>query len=242
MISIVIPALNEEHYLPDCLKSLHNQDWKGEREIIVVDNGSTDNTAKVAAQLGAKVVQCPRRGVAFARQAGADQAKGEIIVQVDADTTYPSGWLGGIAAQFERDPGTVAVAGRYAYSNPARWAPFERAFRKYVFNKVGAALFRRPLSISGANFAFRREAFIRAHGYDPASLYPDQWGISRRLSRFGRIRYDDSLVATTSARRVAKPVHVLAYEVVRNCAHISLHFLAHCIGLIRKPAQGQDTA
>ena len=241
MISIVVPALNEEKYLPECLNSLKNQDWKGDREIIVVDNGSTDNTARIASSFGAKVVSCPKRGVAYARQAGAEQAKGEIIVQVDADTTYTADWLSRIAAHFANSPGTAAVAGRYTYSDPASWAPVERFFRKYVLNGAGVFFFRRPLSISGANFAFRRDAFVRANGYDPASLYPDQWGIARRLSRFGRIRYDDASVAITSARRVAKPVYILAYEVVRNCWRVGVHFIRHCVGLIRKPSRRPET-
>lgn len=240
MISIVIPALNEEAYLPSCLNSLRNQDWCGDREIIVVDNGSTDGTARVAAAFGTVVISCPKRGVAYARQSGAEQAKGDIIVQVDADTIYPEDWLSRIHAHFASNADSVALAGRYVYSIPADWAPVERIFRKYL-NKAGAILFRRPLSVSGANFAFRRDAFILAHGYDPASLYPDQWGISRRLSRFGRIQYDDDFVVTTSSRRVAKPIYVIGLEIVRNCAHVGIHFACHCLGPVRNQRYKRDT-
>src|SRR3989304_1001389 len=197
MISIVIPALNEEKYLPDCLMSLKNQDWKGEHEIIVVDNGSTDNTAAIAAAHGARVVPCTRRGVAYARQAGAEQARGDIIVQVDADTVYPPGWLGGIAGHFASHPDSAALAGRYKYLDPARWAPIERVFRRSL-NKVGQVFFRRALAVSGADLAFKRAAFLQAQGYDPRSYQPDQWGIARRLSRFGPVRYDESSGVTTS--------------------------------------------
>lgn len=240
MISIVIPALNEESYLPQCLDSLSNQDWSGHREIIVVDNGSTDSTAQVAAAFNAKVISCPRRGVAYARQAGAEQARGDIIVQVDADTIYPRDWLRHIDSHFASNADSVALAGRYVYSVPAGWAPIERIYRKYL-NKAGAIFFRRPLSVSGANFAFRRDAFVLAHGYDPTSLYPDQWGISRRLSRFGRVRYDDTFVVTTSSRRVAKPVCIIGLEVIRNCAHVGMHFAAHCLGPVRNPRYKRDT-
>ena len=58
MISIVIPALNEEKLLPDCLNSLKKQNWKGDFEIIVVDNGSTDNTVSVAKAFKVDVVSC----------------------------------------------------------------------------------------------------------------------------------------------------------------------------------------
>jgi len=59
MISVVIPALNEEKYLPDCLKSLRNQDYTGTYEIIIADNGSTDNTVRIAQDF--KPVLCPVR-------------------------------------------------------------------------------------------------------------------------------------------------------------------------------------
>lgn len=55
-VSVVIPAYNEERYLPLCLESLRNQDYAGDYEIIVVDNTSTDNTPEVALAMGAKVV------------------------------------------------------------------------------------------------------------------------------------------------------------------------------------------
>lgn len=60
--SIVIPALDEERYIADCLRSLGDQDFAGEIEIIVVDNNSTDATAAVASALGATVVVEQRHG------------------------------------------------------------------------------------------------------------------------------------------------------------------------------------
>jgi glycosyltransferase involved in cell wall biosynthesis len=241
MLSIVIPALNEEKYLPDCLLSLKNQDWHGEIEIIVVDNGSTDNTSAVAAGHGARVIACATRGVAYARQAGAEQARGDVIVQVDADTVYPRRWLGQIADHFAKHPDSAAVAGRYQYADPARWAPLEGVVRK-LLNGAGNALFGRPLWVSGANFAFRRAAFERAKGYDPRSFQPDQWGIARRLSRFGRIAYDDKSVVTTSSRRVAKPAYIIGLEVIRNCARAGFYFGRHLAGQIRRPFRRQVAA
>jgi glycosyltransferase involved in cell wall biosynthesis len=233
MISIVIPALNEEKYLPDCVKSLNNQDWNGEYEIIVVDNGSTDRTAAIAREFGVKVISCPKKGVVYARQAGAEEAKGEIIVQVDADTVYHSNWLGEIDQHFSRHPDSAGLAGRYIYIHPTWWAPVERVYRT-ILNGVGQLIFRWPPSVSGANFAFRRSAFLLANGYDPASLQPDQWGIARRLSRFGKIYFEKKLVVTTSSRRVAKPVYVLMYESIRNCYRVSFHFCRHCVGWFNK--------
>lgn len=75
MISVVIPALNEEKLIPDCLRSLGNQDYKGEYEIIVADNGSTDNTANIAQNFGARVISAnEEKSVFYARRVGADAA------------------------------------------------------------------------------------------------------------------------------------------------------------------------
>jgi peptidoglycan-N-acetylglucosamine deacetylase len=239
MISIVIPALNEENLLPVCLNSLKKQNFKGEFEIIVVDNGSTDNTTSVANEFKVKVIPCPKRGVAFARQAGAEAAKGDIIVQVDADTIYPSEWLTRIETDFSKYKDSVAIAGRYTYTKPAVWAPLETIYRKY-FNKLGILILRIPPAVSGANFAFRRQAFIKSGGYNPESLYPDQWGIAYRLGKFGNINYDHDLVVTTSTRRVAKPFYIIFYEIIRNCCHVLAHFIRYCASKFKKPLKRRD--
>ena len=108
MISVVIPALNEENYLPDCLKSLVNQDYTGPYEIIIADNGSVDETARIARDFGARVVPCPeKKSVFYARQIGADSVQGEIIAQADADTS--DGFFFRDGVQCERQCGTGLI-------------------------------------------------------------------------------------------------------------------------------------
>jgi glycosyltransferase involved in cell wall biosynthesis len=92
-ISVIIPALNEEKFLPTCLQSLNKQDFDLPYEIIVVDNNNSDRTAAVASELGALVVSEPRRGITWARQKGVEVARGEIIAYVDANTYVGADWL-----------------------------------------------------------------------------------------------------------------------------------------------------
>jgi peptidoglycan-N-acetylglucosamine deacetylase len=233
MISIVVPALNEEKLIPLCLESLKKQKCNVEYEIIVVDNGSTDKTIQVAKDNGVRVVSCPKRGVAFARQAGAEAAQGEIIIQVDADTIYPAGWLEKIAASFTKHDKTVAIAGRYVYTNPSWWAPWETFYRRSL-NQLGLMILRFPAAVSGANFAFKKEAFMKTGGYDVKSLYPDQWGIARQLHKYGRIYYVHDIIAITSKRRIAKPWYVIFYEIGRNICHVMVHLIKHCAGMFKK--------
>ena len=218
MISVVIPALNEERFLPDCLESLKNQDYEGEYEIIVADNGSTDNTANIARSFGAKVVLClEKKSVSYARQVGADAACGDIIAQADADTVYPRDWLTKIADHFSSHPDTVAVAGRFLYRDPPSWAKFEYFLRDCA-NRLSAALFGRPLLVSGATLAFRRSAFLDVDGYRNISYSPDQYGITRRLSKTGKVSYDRNLYVLTSSRSVKKPLILCLME---GAVHIS---------------------
>ncbi|MGB8707461.1 MAG: polysaccharide deacetylase family protein [Dehalococcoidia bacterium] len=219
MISVVIPALNEERFIADCLGSLKNQDYQGEYEIIVADNGSTDDTASIARSYGAEVVICLEKiSVSYARQAGADAAHGDIIAQADADTVYPRDWLRKIDDHFSSHPDAVAVAGRFLYKDPPSWAKFEYFLRNST-NRLTAALFGRPLLVSGATFAFRRSAFLDVDGYCNVSYSPDQLGISGRLSKAGKVYYDRDLYVLTSSRSVKKPLLLCIMEAVVHISH-----------------------
>jgi glycosyltransferase involved in cell wall biosynthesis len=89
-VSVVIPAYNEERYLFDCLESIRKQDYPGVYEVTVVDDASTDDTARIALDWGATVVHESRRSPACARQKGAEVASGDIIAFIDADTRAPT--------------------------------------------------------------------------------------------------------------------------------------------------------
>lgn len=241
MISIVLPVFNEEEYISGCLESLKQQDYVGEYEVIVVDNGSTDRSAQVARELGARVVCCPGRGTFRARQAGADAACGEIVVQADADSVYPKDWLSRIAKHFLTHPEAVAVGGPYFYYDPPYWARLEY-FIRHSLNKLGLILVKRPVMVSGANFAFRREAFVGIGGYRVDSLSPDQYDISRRLGWLGRVIWDTTLSVLTSARRVKrKSIVAVAKDMCANITTIFSYFArsyTNALGMFlgRKPA------
>ena len=86
-ISVVIPAYNAARFLPRCLESVFAQTLKP-LEVIVVDDGSTDNTAAVAEELGATVLRRPNGGPGAARNAGIQFASGEWIALLDADDLW----------------------------------------------------------------------------------------------------------------------------------------------------------
>ena len=83
-ISVVIPCYNQARYLADAIRSVREQTHQP-IECIVVDDGSTDRTSEVAAELGARVLHQPNGGVSAARNAGLSAARGELVVFLDAD-------------------------------------------------------------------------------------------------------------------------------------------------------------
>ena len=84
-VSLIIPALNEADCLGQLLAEVSTEQL---HQVIVVDNGSTDNTAKVARKAGALVIEEPRRGYGFACTAGATAAEGDVLVFMDGDGSF----------------------------------------------------------------------------------------------------------------------------------------------------------
>lgn len=98
MISIIIPTLNEEEYLPHLLESIEKQDFDG-YEIIVADAGSEDKTRKIAEKYDCKIIKggLPSEG----RNKGAEVAQGDLLLFVDADSILPADFLSKVVKEFE---------------------------------------------------------------------------------------------------------------------------------------------
>src|SRR5262249_49768880 len=121
-LSVIVPAHNEEAYLAHCLQSVFRELWasddKGPFEVIVVDNASTDRTTDVAARFAnVRVISEPRKGVTQARQRGLEEARGELLAYVDADTRMPPGWISKILDVFASSEAVVCVSGPYVYDD-----------------------------------------------------------------------------------------------------------------------------
>src|SRR6185369_10450324 len=114
MISVVIPAFNEEHTIGLCLKALVRQNTKRPFEVIVVDNNSTDQTVKADEKfkkiLNLKIISQKEKGRGPARQAGFKAASGEIILSTDADATVYPEWIETLVSTLEKSD-AIAVTG-----------------------------------------------------------------------------------------------------------------------------------
>lgn len=226
VFSVVIPALNEEAVLGDCLASLGHQTFPGHVEVIVVDNGSSDNTAVVGSSCGARVVSEPRRGVCFARQRGLDAATGDIVVSTDADTTFIPTWLETIHEQFDRNPHAVAVAGPCAYVDGPWWSV---AWQRLLFGSVAYAARRtgKVGYVTATNLAFRRDAF---DGYDTRLTQGgDELDVLRQLQRRGQVVFVADNPTLTSARRLSRG---LLYTAVVSLGCYYYYVLAYAVNRV----------
>lgn len=197
-ISVIIPAYNEEKYLPRTLDTIRALDRKPD-EMIVVDGGSTDKTAAVAKAHGARVITIPHRGIGFARQKGLDAASGDIVAFTDADTIVPKDWLTKIEQTLSR-PGVVGVFGNFIV--PDGWLPY----RLYVntIQQVGNWLWWHILRVPwapGQNTAFLRQAGINAGGYPVDYKIAEDIEMVRRLMKIGKLVYRPDLLVISSGRR-----------------------------------------
>lgn len=157
-ISVIIPAYNEAAALPACLESLKSQTYSA-LEIIVVDNNSTDATAALAEQHGARVLQEPTQGILAARTAGFDAAHGDIIARTDADCVVAADWLEQIAQTFTQRPDVDACGGVTELQNLRRVKHCGYQLMHFL-----TWLHSRLLGVTvlyGANVALRREFWRR---------------------------------------------------------------------------------
>ncbi|GAA3746675.1 C50 carotenoid glucosyltransferase CrtX [Leifsonia bigeumensis] len=207
LVSVVVPSWNDAVMLRVCLAALAAQSRPAD-EIIVVDNGSTDDTAAVARDAGATVVTEPRRGVWPATIAGFDAASGEIIARLDADSVPPPDWLARVEATLTasgapHESGTPSAVtgpgGFYGGNRFTRWVG-EHVYIAGYFWFVGLLLGHPPLF--GSNFALRRTVWtsLRPH-LDPAlERIHDDLQLSFLLEPDVAVAYDPALRVGVSAR------------------------------------------
>lgn len=134
-VTIVIPAYNEEHHLKACLQAIKQQTCPV-FEVIVVDNNSTDNTAKIAKQFDfVRVITTMQQGIVFARNAGFDAVRSDVIGRIDADIKLPKNWVQHITEFYENPHNQKTVwSGRGFFYNVrfprmVSWAYGMLAFR-----------------------------------------------------------------------------------------------------------------
>ncbi|MDZ4860772.1 MAG: glycosyltransferase [Candidatus Hydrogenedentes bacterium] len=180
-ISVVIPAYNEEQFLPATIASIRRAEAHLGKpvEIVVADNMSTDCTASVALSLGARVVPVEVRCISTVRNRGAAAATGDYLVFVDADDHMSENLLSEVRRTLD--------SGRYIGGGVAR----TRYDRDSLGIRFTHGLVQTALSFTGLSmflFYTSAENFAAMHGFDETLLCTEDYDFARRLRVLARKR------------------------------------------------------
>ena len=219
-ISVVVPAYNEEKYIRSCIESLVKQNYE-DFEVIVSLNACTDNTDGVVrgimdeyeASEIVKIVHEDEKGVARARQRGVEAAEGKIIASADADTAYPGDWLNKLVGHFD-DSDVALVYGSVWMKGGSWWLKF-LAKHVYTWFMYISRLFGKD-NVTGMNFAYRKEFFTKAGGYDLNLKSAEDIYLGQKLKKYGKVIFDPSIHVYTSPRRFEKGFWRFLWHHVKN--------------------------
>jgi glycosyltransferase involved in cell wall biosynthesis len=181
--SIVIPALNEA----ECLSRLLAEIPAGQAyQVIVVDNGSTDNTAEVARLGGAQVINEPRRGYGYACAAGAASARAEILVFMDGDGSFMPSELPRLLEPLAQDKADLVLGARRLYGPKQVAMPLFQRFGNQFFAWLLRRRFQLALTDLGPYRAIRRDLLLELNMQEHTYGWPLEM-ILKTARRYKRI-------------------------------------------------------
>lgn len=193
-LTVVIPTLNEAHYLPCLLAALTSQ-TRPPDEVIVADAGSTDGTPDIARQQGAAVV--PGGMPAVGRNAGARAAQGDLLLFLDADVLPACDFIERLLAEFEQRESDVATCLVESLSDRLTDQLLHQAVNVYL-------LAVRPLSPHAPGFCIltRRSIYEAVGGFDESLCMAEDHDYVRRAGRLGRFGVLTGVRLPVSVRRL----------------------------------------
>src|SRR5208282_4042438 len=162
-VSVVVCTYNGARTLADCLDGVAGL-RQAAHEVLVVDDGSTDDSARIARERGVRVISTDNRGLSAARNTGADHTTGDVIAYIDDDARPDPDWLAHLAPAFA-DPAVAAAGG------PNVLPPSSGAVATCVANAPGGPTHvllgdTDAEHLPGCNLAVRRSALEAAQGFD----------------------------------------------------------------------------
>ncbi|MCK6538988.1 MAG: glycosyltransferase [Anaerolineales bacterium] len=187
LVSVVIPNYNHARFLGDAIRSVLNQDYRN-FEVIVVDDGSTDNSGEVAAVFGDSIryIYQTNAGLSAARNTGIRAAKGSLIGVLDADDMYEPMFLDTLVNALESDPDADGVYCGYQFVDETNNLLPQIENRPVTSDRLYEALL-------DGNFLVPESMFLRRYVYDEAGLFDESlracedWDVWLRAAKKYRI-------------------------------------------------------
>lgn len=215
-VSIVIPAYNEEQYLGETLESLANQKTEINFEVIIVDNNSTDKTAKIAEsfqnKLNLRVVLEKRQSRGAARARGFQEAQAPIIVSTDADCTVYPDWV---------DTLTKAIGDQVVAVTTSAKIEDCSFLTRILFNiiqpviTVAYRLMFGHYWLAGFSFAILKSIYQQSGGFDPNLQALEDTDLAFKVSKLGKIKFIPKPVTFSGRRFKIGLIHGL-YQYART--------------------------
>ena len=202
MLTIIIPTLNEENYLPFLLESIKKQTFK-DYEIIIADADSNDKTAKIAQDFGCQVVKggLPPKG----RNEGAKVARGDLFLFVDADSIISSDdFLEKVLQEFKKR--NLDIASFSIYPNKSK---LDRLI--YTFYNLWVKLNQSFLAHATNVILVKKEIHQEINGFDEEIRLAEDHDYARRATRLGKFGFIDIEPIFTSSRRFEREGRIKTY-------------------------------
>jgi glycosyltransferase involved in cell wall biosynthesis len=186
-LSVIIPTLNEAELLDRCLSSLSEQDFpEEETEVLVVDNGSSDDTPTVVERHGARFVSETKRGPYACRNTGARQASGDVLAFSDSDCTFYRDWASRAWKAFTADRLDAVVGWSEGEGESAVARYIQQRYERNLSQKAED----RPI-LDTRNCAVRADAFRMTGGFDDRFLDLSDELLGMKLASLGkRVGFD----------------------------------------------------